>query len=127
MKAVPAQLALGLVNTWYAATVAWRAGSSGSGRSNSSRVAVGTVSSSRGVGLGPVPVMVPAAGAGHHAAWSSEPEPSAEPNAAAEAASGYKQAVGLPGAVETAVLSPRNTGTAVLRSRAGQQASADVL
>lgn len=124
MKAVPAQLALGLVNTWYAATVAWRLGSGGSGRSNSSRVAAGNVGSSRAVGLGPVPVMVPAA---QHAAWSSEPELSAEADAAVEAASGFKQAVGLPGAVETAVLSPRNTGTAVLRSRAGQQASADVL
>jgi hypothetical protein len=118
MKAVPAQLALGLINTWYAATVAWRLGS---GRSSSSRVAAGNVSRSRAVGLGPVPVMVPAA------AWTSGPEPVAESDAAIQAAASSPQAMGLPGAVDTAVLSPRNTGAAVLRSRAGQQAPADVL
>lgn len=40
MKAVLAQLALGLVNTWYAATIAWRLGSSrptGSGGGPNSR------------------------------------------------------------------------------------------
>lgn len=117
MKAVPAQLALGLVNSWYAATVAWRLGSCGSGRSSSSRVAAGNVSCSRAVGLGPVPA----------AAWTSGPEPLAQSDAAIQAAAGSSQAIGLPGVVEAAVLSPRNTGTAVLRSRAGQQASADVL
>lgn len=122
MKAVPAQLALGVVNTWYASTIAWRLGSSrGPGAS---------LNSSRDVGLGRV-----SAARGPTAAWTAAgPDGTQEvlglPVAAGVADGPTATAVQrspppsrLPGVVDTAVLSPRNTGAASLRSRAGQQTS----
>lgn len=122
MKAVPAQLALGLVNTWYAAMIAWRVGSGSSNREPG-----GGPSSSRDVGLGQV-----GGNRGPTAAWTAAGHADGQEaltNAlaagvaeSAAAAPGSPPASRLPGVVDTAVMGPRNAG-AGLRSRAGQQSS----
>jgi hypothetical protein len=123
IKAVPAQLALGVVNTWYASTIAWRLGSN-----SSSRGPTASLSSSRDVGLGRV-----GRASGPTAAWTAAGPSGAQevlgmPVAAgvaggAAAVQGSPPPSRLPDVVDTAVLSPRNTGAASLRSRAAQQSS----
>ena len=115
MTAVPAQLALGLVNTWYAATIAWRLGSS--------RSSIGT---NAVLGLGRVGAVGPTA------AWpqvqgSSSGRQEAVGMGAGRAAEAVApgspppSASRLPGVADTAVVSPRVPAAGILRSRAGQQ------
>jgi hypothetical protein len=120
MTAVPAQLALGLVNTWYAATIAWRLGS----RNSSSIGTNAGLASGRDLGLGRVGV------GGPSAAWPQVPGSSRQEalgvgaaRAAEAAAPGSPPppASRLPGVADTAVVSPRVPAAGVLRSRAGQQ------